>query len=72
MHTTIKALLTEKDVSRILNVTTSWLQKGRCQGTHGPDYVKINGAIRYRRDDVEAYLNRNRVQLRCTNVEEGA
>lgn len=56
-------LLTEKEAAKFLGVSVSWLQKGRCYG-YGPPFVKLKqpkGAIRYRRPDLDAYLQANTI-----------
>ena len=63
-------LLTEKETASYLNVTPSWLQKARCYGKPSPKYLKIGGAIRYRRSDIETYLESCAVTMLPTNEEE--
>lgn len=57
-------LLTEKEVARLLGVSTYLLQRWRCYGG-GPNYIRVGGrggrAIRYRRSDITAYLEKNTV-----------
>lgn len=49
-------LLTERDVSEFLQVSVKTLQGQRWQKV-GIPYLKIGRAVRYRREDVESYLN---------------
>lgn len=52
-------LLCEKEVAQLLNVSESWLQKGRVYG-YGPKYLKLQkprGAVRFRPEDVADFLN---------------
>jgi predicted DNA-binding transcriptional regulator AlpA len=46
---------TPEEVSHRLRRPESWLAKARVTGV-GPKFVKIGGAIRYRRSDVDAWL----------------
>jgi predicted DNA-binding transcriptional regulator AlpA len=46
---------TAEEVSRRLRKPESWLAKARVTGI-GPKFVKVGGAIRYRRSDVDAWL----------------
>ena len=51
----------EKEVAELLNVSLSWLQKGRVYG-QGPDYIKLKspkGAIRYRISDIEQFVEQS-------------
>jgi hypothetical protein len=49
-------LLTPRDVSHWLNVSTQWLALGRCNG-YGPKFKRISTRrIAYRRDDVRKWL----------------
>lgn len=38
-----------------MGVSVSWLNKSRMKGT-GPVYLKIGGAVRYARPDLETWL----------------
>jgi predicted DNA-binding transcriptional regulator AlpA len=49
------ALLSERDLQRITGRSASSWQKDRVQGT-GPRYIRVGRLVRYRTDDVEAYL----------------
>jgi predicted DNA-binding transcriptional regulator AlpA len=46
---------TPEEVSHRLRKPESWLAKARVTGI-GPKFVKVGGAIRYRRSDVDAWL----------------
>ena len=52
-----QSILTESDLADQLKVSTKLLQKMRQEGT-GPKYVKIGRLVRYRRQDIEAYLEK--------------
>jgi predicted DNA-binding transcriptional regulator AlpA len=53
--TEIEALLDEKEISRILRVSTGTLRAWRCEG-RGPRFVKMGQMVRYSRQDVRAWL----------------
>jgi predicted DNA-binding transcriptional regulator AlpA len=54
-------LLTTPEAGEVLKIKKSTLCVWRCQG-RGPRFVKICGAIRYRRQDLETYINNNTVE----------
>ncbi len=51
----ITKLLTTKEVAYISGLSTSFFEKGRTYG-YGPAFVRIRGGIRYRHEDLEAWL----------------
>lgn len=54
-----KTVLTEKEVAKLFNLSTSYLQKKRMNGGGSP-YYKVGGRVYYRREEVEAYLTGTR------------
>jgi predicted DNA-binding transcriptional regulator AlpA len=48
-------LRTEQEVAERIRKSLSWLQHVRQTG-EGPPYLKIGHAVRYRDDDVDAWL----------------
>jgi hypothetical protein len=50
------ALLNEQAVAKQLNCEVKTLQAWRCRGG-GPMFVRVGRLIRYRPDDVQAYIN---------------
>lgn len=52
-------LLTEVDASQILNLKVTTLRRWRWSG-EGPPHIKLGGAVRYRRSDLEAYIEAQR------------
>ncbi len=48
-------LLTEQRVAQLLQVTVKTLQAWRVRGG-GPPFVKVGRCVRYRLEDVEAYV----------------
>lgn len=55
-------LLTESEASRLLGVSTITLRKRRYAGL-APSYVKFGGNIRYRLQDVLAFIGESRREL---------
>lgn len=58
MTSQYQTLLNTERAARHLNVSPSFLEKGRIQG-YGPRFIKIRGAVRYRTSDLEAWLDSN-------------
>ena len=50
-------VLTTKQAARYLSISTKWLANQRWQGT-GPRFLKMGGAVRYRKADLDTYLFR--------------
>ncbi|WP_082737934.1 MULTISPECIES: helix-turn-helix domain-containing protein [unclassified Sphingomonas] len=48
-------LLTTKDAAAYLNIKPETLTKWRWAGT-GPKYYRVGGAVRYDKNDVDAFL----------------
>jgi predicted DNA-binding transcriptional regulator AlpA len=51
----IENLLTERDVARITNMSLASVRRWRLL-RQGPKYLKINSAVRYKSEDVGAWL----------------
>jgi len=51
----LESLLNEHDVARITGMSTASVRRWRLFST-GPKYVKIGAAVRYRLEDVSAWL----------------
>ncbi len=60
-------LLTEKEAAKILGFSIRTLQKWRVAG-HGPEYVKAGTAVRYRVEDIDAWIK----SLRRSSTSSGA
>ena len=52
-------LLREQEVADFLNLKVATLRRWRWSGD-GPPFIKLNGAVRYRRSDLEAYIDAQR------------
>lgn len=48
-------LLTQQQVSEVLQIKVGTLQNWRADG-EGPPFVKIGGAVRYRRQDLDQWI----------------
>ncbi|MFA6010352.1 MAG: helix-turn-helix domain-containing protein [Desulfobacteraceae bacterium] len=56
-------ILTEKEAAKVLSLSVFTLRNRRCQ-RQKPDYLKYGGrAVRYRRSDLEAFINSHLVTL---------
>lgn len=53
---TIESLLNEQQVAEILGLACATLRKWRCTG-EGPKFRKIGRAIRYRVEDIQAFID---------------
>jgi hypothetical protein len=49
------AYMTERGAAFYTTFSVGWLRKARRTGT-GPAYVRVNRAIRYRRESLDAFL----------------
>ncbi|MEW8074079.1 MAG: helix-turn-helix domain-containing protein [Candidatus Thiodiazotropha endolucinida] len=52
----IPQLLTPEEVAEILSVTTHTLAVWRCEGRYSLPYIKTGRLVRYRADDVMAFI----------------
>ncbi|MEO8132037.1 MAG: transcriptional regulator [Bryobacteraceae bacterium] len=55
----LEALLTESEYSRITNRSLASIRRDRCRRIGCP-YVKLGALVRYRPDDIRAYIESNR------------
>lgn len=63
-------VLTEIEAAKYIRMSRSFLSQDRMNGhrqgrTPGPKYLKLGRAIRYHRQDLDEWLNQNRV-MRCS------
>lgn len=53
--------LKELEAARYISMSASWLRQSRMTGNpESPPYVKIGRAVRYLREDLDAWLERSR------------
>lgn len=62
-RTGTEQLLYEVDAARLMNLSSRTLQAWRSKGL-GPPYVRVGRAIRYRWDDIAAWLDSRTVKCR--------
>ncbi len=55
-----RSALTTREAAAYLRLSTSTLNKWRCHGG-GPEFLKLGRAIRYRREDLDAFLAARRL-----------
>ena len=60
-------LLNEVATARFLNTAPRTLEAWRYKGT-GPAFIRVGRAIRYRRSDLEAWLNMRRVDYETESM----
>lgn len=51
----------EEEAASFIGMSVAFLQKSRASGTSGPAYHKLGYAVRYSRDDLDAWLAERRV-----------
>ncbi|HVS73686.1 MAG TPA: helix-turn-helix domain-containing protein [Phycisphaerae bacterium] len=56
-----KVLLTTAEAAQVLDLRKETLDAWR-QQKRGPKYVKVGSNVRYRRTDIDAYIERNVVK----------
>jgi len=61
-----KIVLTEKEAAIYIGMSRSFLSQDRMNGyrenrTPGPHYIKLGRSVRYRKDDLDEWLNRYRI-----------
>lgn len=55
-------LVIPKEAAALLKVPTACLQKWRCTGEQDLPYIKLGRLIRYRMQDLKAFVNRMEVK----------
>jgi len=55
VHNSVENLLNEHDIARITGMSVASVRRWRLF-SQGPKYLKIGSAVRYRREDVSAWL----------------
>ena len=54
---TLPPLFDTKTLSTALGLTSAWAEHARWKGT-GPNFIRVGGAVRYRREDVLQWLEK--------------
>ena len=57
---TIRIAFTTREAAAYLGLAVSTLNKWHCYGT-GPEFLKLGRAVRYRQDDLDAFLETRRL-----------
>ena len=52
-------LRTTKETASKLNMSETWLEKGRVYG-YGPAFIKVGNSVRYDDADIDAYISSRR------------
>jgi predicted DNA-binding transcriptional regulator AlpA len=60
--------LTEPDGASYIGMSRAFLRQGRQQG-RGPAYIKVGRAVRYRVEDLDAWISAHRVETRDSRGE---
>ncbi len=55
VHNTLETLLNEHDVARITDLSVGSVRRWRLL-RQGPKYIKIGAAVRYKAEDISAWL----------------
>lgn len=55
MNNTFEQLLNERDVARVTSLSVASVRRWRLIG-QGPKYLKIGSAVRYRPEDISAWI----------------
>ncbi len=53
----MQTVFTVPEAAAYLGLAVSTLNKWRCYGNHGPAFMKLGKAVRYRRDDLDTFMN---------------
>ena len=64
-------LLSEADIAKQIGVSLATVRRWRRERT-GPPYVKIAASVRYRQEDVDAYVAKSIVRTSVSKYAEGA
>jgi predicted site-specific integrase-resolvase len=55
MEIAVTELMTQQEVAALFDISMPVLANWRCAGK-GPKFVKLGGRVKYRRDDIEAFI----------------
>ena len=66
MHETpLAATLVEQESAKYVGYSAAYLRVARRKGT-GPAYIRVGRSIRYRLEDLDAWLRAHRVETRAS------
>jgi predicted DNA-binding transcriptional regulator AlpA len=55
----VMELLTQREVSKMINMSEAWLEQKRCKGG-GIPFIKIGRSVKYDRKDVEEFIEKHK------------
>lgn len=58
-------LLTTEEAAKALNLSKTWLEQLRSAGRGGPKFVRLGRAVRYRPEDLTAWLEANLIETKA-------
>lgn len=58
-----RILLTPQQVAEMIGISAGTLAVWRCTKRYPLPYVKFGGAVKYRREDVETFIVKRRVEI---------
>lgn len=61
IHASVRELVSRKEAADILNVQPQTLAKWASAQRYDLPYIKVGKAVRYRRSDLRAFMDRNTV-----------
>lgn len=64
----IDELMTEQEAAELLKVKPGTLNSWRCLGRHGLPYIRVGRAVRYKRSDLERWLDNRTVTPQTPNI----
>jgi len=57
-HLDTKCTFTEKETAQYIGMSVSWLRQARMKGDkNAPPFLKIGKSVRYRKSDLDAWLD---------------
>jgi len=59
--THVKTVYSVEEAATYLGLAISTLNKWRCYQQEGPAYIKLGKAVRYRKEDLDAYILRAKI-----------
>ncbi|MBA2664249.1 MAG: helix-turn-helix domain-containing protein [Bradymonadaceae bacterium] len=62
--TSLPSALTTHDAARLLGISSRQVERMRIEGT-GPPFFKVRGSIRYRRCDLEEFIDAHTHRSTC-------
>lgn len=67
MDLTAGRLLNEKEAAERLGLSVHWMRRARWAG-NGPEFIKFKGAVRYRTESLETYVD-SRIRRSTSDIQ---